>query len=62
MDTNIGGFRMLALRTMASDALTDDVNNATSSFKRSSMTFCMRVGLYDLNKHCIEHLGYTNCT
>ena len=41
MDTNFGRFKMLALRTMAGDELIDDVNNATSSFKRSSMTFCM---------------------
>ena len=62
MDTNFGRFRMLTLRTMAGVELTDDVNNATSSFKRRSMTFCMRVGLYDLNQHCIEQLGCTNCT
>ena len=30
---------------MAGDELKDDVNNATSSFKMSSMTFCMCVGL-----------------
>ena len=53
---------MLALRTMAGDEFTDDINNATSSFKRSSMTFCMNVGKYDLNQHCIEHLSCTNGT
>ena len=33
MDTNFGEFKMLALRSMASDRdeLKDDVNNATSS-------------------------------
>ena len=56
MDTNFGRFRMLALRTMADEELKDDVNNATSFFKRRSMTFCMCVGLYDLNQHCIERL------
>ena len=55
MDTNFGRFNMLALQTMAGDELKDDVNNATSSFKRSSMTFCMCVGLYDRNQHCIEY-------
>ena len=53
---------MLALRTMARDELKDDVNNATSSFKRSSMTFCMCVCLYDRNHFCIEHLDCRNCT
>ena len=46
---------MLALRTMAGDELKDDVNNATSSFKRSSITFLVYVGLHDPNQHCIEH-------
>ena len=55
MNTNFGRFKMLTLRTMAGDELKDDVNNATSSFKRSSMTFCMCVCLYDLNQLCIEH-------
>ena len=49
MNTNFGRFKMLALRTMAGDELKDDVNNATSSFKRSSMTFCTCVCLYDRN-------------
>ena len=48
-------FKMLALRTMAGDELKDGVNNATSSLKRSSMTFCMCVCLYDRNQLCIEH-------
>ena len=55
MDTNFGRFKMLALRTMAGDEVKYDVNNAASSFKRSSMTFCMCVCLYDLNQICIEH-------
>ena len=59
MDINFGRFNMLnsipTLRTMAGDELKDDVNNAASSFKRTSMTFCMCVGLYDRNEHCIEH-------
>ena len=55
MDANFGRLKMLALRTMAGDELRDDVNNATSSFKKSSMTFCMCVGLYDRNQLCIEH-------
>ena len=55
MNTNFGRFKLLALRTMAGDELKDDVNNATSSFKRSSMTFCMCVCLYDRNQLCIEH-------
>ena len=53
--TNFGRFIMLALQTMAGDELKDDVRNATSFFKRSSMTFCMKVGLDDRNQHCIEH-------
>ena len=55
MDTNIGRFIMLALQTMAGDGLKDDVKNATSFFKRSSMMFCMCVGLDDRNQHFIEH-------
>ena len=55
MDTNFGIFKMLALRTMAGDEVKDDVNNVTSSFKKSSMTFCMCVYLYDHNQLCIEH-------
>ena len=54
MNTNLGRFKMLALRTMAADELKNDVNNATSSFKRSSVTFCMCVCLYDRNQLCIE--------
>ena len=55
MNKNFRRFKMLALRTMAGDDLEDDVNNATSSFKRSSMTFRTCVCLYDRNQHCIEH-------
>ena len=55
MDTNIGRFKIRALRNMAGDDLQDDVNNAASFSKRSSMTFCMCVGLYDWNQRCIEH-------
>ena len=55
MNTNFGRFKMLELRTMAGDEVKDDVNNATLSFKRSSMTFCMCVCLYDRNHFCIEH-------
>ena len=55
MNTNLRRFKMLALWTMAGDELKDNVNNATSSFKRSSMTFCMFVCLYDRNQVCIEH-------
>ena len=55
MNTNFGTSKMLALRTMAGDEFKDDVNNATSYFKRSSMTFCMCVCLYDRNQLCIEH-------
>ena len=35
MNANLGRFKMLALRTKAGDELKDDVNNVTSSFKRS---------------------------
>ena len=55
MNTNFGRFEMLALQTMAGDELKNDVNNATSSFKRSSMAFRMCVCLYDRNQLCIEH-------
>ena len=55
MDTNFGRFKMLALRTMAGDELKDDVNNAKSFLKRSSMTFYTCVGLLDRNQHCMEH-------
>ena len=54
MDTNFGRFRMLALRTTAGVEVKDDVNNATLSLKRSSMTFCMCVCLYDYNQICTE--------
>ena len=54
MDTHFGRFRMLALRTMAGDEVKDDVINATSSLKRSSMTSCMCVCLYDHNQICTE--------
>ena len=62
MNTHVGRFKMLALRTMAGDELKDDVNNATSLFKRSSMTFCTCVGLYDRNHHGINYLDCSNCT
>ena len=55
MNTNVGKFKMLALWTIAGDELKDDVNNATSSFKRSAMAFNMCVCLYDRNQLCIEH-------
>ena len=55
MDTNFIRFKMLELRTMASDELKYDVNNATSFVKRSSMTFCKFVDFYDRNQHCVEH-------
>ena len=42
MNTHFRRFKMLALRTMAGDALKDDVNDTTSIFK-GLMTFCMRV-------------------
>ena len=62
MITNFGRFKMLALRNMAGDELKDDVNNATSSFKRSLMTFCMCVCLYDRKQLRIEHWDCRNCT
>ena len=43
MNIKFRRFKMLALRTIAGDELKDDVNNVTSSLKRSSMTFCMCV-------------------
>ena len=55
MGTNFGRFKMLALLTMAGEELKDDANTAASYFKRSSMTFCMCMGLYDRNQHCIEY-------
>ena len=45
MNTNYGRFKMITLRIMAGDELKDDVNNTTSTLKRSSMTFCMCVCL-----------------
>ena len=55
MNTNFRRFKMLALRTMAGDALKVDVKDVTLIFQRIFMTFCMYVGLYDGNKHCVEH-------
>ena len=55
MGANFGRFKMLALLTMTGEELKDDANNAASYFKRSSMTFCMCVGLYDGNQHFIEY-------
>ena len=55
MDTNFRRFKTLALRTMAGDALKVDVNDATSSFLKIYLTFCMCVSLYDGNKHCVQH-------
>ena len=43
MNTNFGRFKMLELRTMAGHELKDEVNNATFSFKRSSMYVCLFV-------------------
>ena len=47
MSTNFRRFKMLALRTMAGEALKDEVNDATSFVKRNLMTICVCVGLYD---------------
>ena len=55
MDTNFRRFKTLALRTMADDSLKVDVNDTTLIVLKSFMTFCMCVGLYDGNKHCVEH-------
>ena len=55
MDKDFGRLKMLASWTMVGDELKADVINATSSFKRYSMMFCMFVGLYDRHQHCIEH-------
>ena len=55
MGTDFGRFKILALRTMAGDEVKDDVNNATSSFKRSLMTFSVCVCFYDHYQLCIEH-------
>ena len=55
MDTNFGRYKMLALQIMAGDEVKDDINNVTSSFKKSLMTFCMCVYLYYHSKLCIEH-------
>ena len=57
MDTNFGKFKMLAFRFIAGNELKDYANNATLSFKTSSMTLCMCVGLYDLYHNCIKKLG-----
>ena len=57
MNTNFRRFKMLALRTMSGDELIDDVNNATSSFKRSSMTICICVCLYALKSTLYRTLG-----
>ena len=45
---------------MAGDKLIDDVNVTMSFFSRSSMTFCMCVGLCDGNQHCVEHYDCRN--
>ena len=50
LNTNFRRFKMLALRTMAGDALKDDV----IFFLRILVTFCMCVGLYYGNQHCVE--------
>ena len=50
MDKNSGRFKMQALQILAGDELKADVNNSTSSFRRSSMTFSMCVGSYDRNQ------------
>ena len=55
MDTYFKRFKMLALRKMAGDLLKDDVNDATSCFEKILMMFCVCVGLYDGNQHCVEH-------
>ena len=60
MNTHVRIFKMLALRTMAGNELKDDINNATSLFKRSSMTFCTCVGLYDRNHHGTDYLDCSN--
>ena len=39
---------------MVYDKHKDDVSNRTSFVKRSFMTFCMCVALYDRNEHYIE--------
>ena len=36
------------MRTMAEDVLKDDINDATSFFQRILVTFCMCVGLYNM--------------
>ena len=55
MNTNFRIFKMLALQTMACDALKDDVNDATLIFLRILMMFRMCVGLYDRNQRCVEY-------
>ena len=48
MNTHFLTFKRLALRTMAGDALKDEVNDATSIFRGFLMVFCMRVGLHNV--------------
>ena len=55
MNTHFRRFKMLSLQIMTGDALKDDVNNPTSCFLRILMTFCVFVGLHDVNQHCVEH-------
>ena len=55
MNKNCRRFKMLALQTMAGDALEADVNDATSIFFWTFTMFCMCVSLYDGNKRCVEH-------
>ena len=55
-----GHFEMLALRTIAGDELKDGAI-MQRLFKRSSITFCMCVGLYDQNQDCLEHKACINC-
>ena len=54
-------FKKPAWRTLAGEEHKDDVNNATSSFKRSSMAFRMCEGSYDQNQHCVEQEDCRNC-
>ena len=60
MNSNFRRFKTLALRTMAGGALEVDVNDATSNFKRTCMTFCMFLNLYDGNEQCVEHQDCRN--
>ena len=55
MNTQFRRLKMLTLRTMAGDALKDYVNDVTSLVYKNLMTFCMCVGLYDGNQHCVEY-------